>query len=296
MDVGRNSLSIRSIISPIVGVILLILIAAVSLIIGVYYGYLSLNLVRTMLSFSVFAMTLTIVVIAYVEEFQRPKRKPVVVEPIDSGNLDDGEFAFHVENRTGIRISGGSRFAVMPRDLTKNGESLDLYRFNQVNVQRYLLGDDNALKNAMNNNCPMYCHSPASQTDDWRGPWATYLPSEGGDRKKRISTHPFPIYRIMAQSVLNNVMQERNRHDLLEERVQSLVDEYNNQLPDDAEEDFSIEYDSNELVDCVTDCIFPNLNVQDAEEMSVILRNILTCDFKKEDDGWKADDISDHSI
>lgn len=225
---------------------------------GIICGFLGFNWASYILSFFIFSITFFVGSIAYLEEFKRPKKDPVSVRALDQDELDDGEFAFHVENVTGERISGGSRFAVMPRNLTKDGQSIDLYRFGQGSVGSFLFGDDSAIDSALTGNCPMYCDSPAPHTDDWRGPWATYLPSEGGDKIKRISTHPFGYYQIIAQNIFNRIRQTTENRDMnvdMEDRVESLVDEYNSQLPREAKKEFSIEFDPDHLVQCVAECL-----------------------------------------
>ncbi len=281
-------------------------IAGLVLAASLFVLYLFLDALWTFLD--LFLLTLLMVLLTSViagviiwEEWVRPKQPPLLVEAVDSEDLDEDEdFAFNVENVTGSRISGGSRVIVMPRNLKQSDDFVQNFRFPQTAVNEYLHGNRQALDDKLISNSPMYCFAPASQTGEWRGPWATYLAVAGGDKRKKISTKPFQIYNIMANTIRQKAISDRveqrigpagqpDREAIQREteRVEQLITEIGKALKSQVETEHSIQMEAPETL---AGCIFPTIRLDDPSEVSIELRNIARYNFEKEDGDWTCVD------
>lgn len=259
----------------------------------------------TISSLTAFLAVLTIFLLAfvYIEEFWRPRQPPVKLEAVPSQELgEDEKFAFHVENITGRRISGGSQVAILPRNFRADGHTLSLYRFPLPSVRYYLLGNLRALENRLKTNCPLYCQFPAAlERGKWRGYWATYLDVSGGDQKKKISTKPFQYYYNQIESVLQEV-----RNQLFQKYLENIAgnkrgmkfEEIGNKIERELDKGIrkvkkkyqeqvkKYEGEEIERPENLTDCIFPIVEIDEAEKLEIELKNINTFCFKKENDEW----------
>lgn len=247
-------------------------------------------------SLGMFFLTIILVAIVMYEEYYKPNFQiPVKVDPLSLRELEEEEkFSVHVKNRTGNRISGGSRFVILPRDFKIDCMDVDLYRFQPNAVTNFLMGDSEALDEGFVSGCPMYCEAPAGlDPKTWRGLWATYLDPVGGDRRKRLSTTPapFPVY----QSQVNNVIQQaRNelleRHDdeemedgkvakkvenILQKRVTKVMETYEQQVRKNTEEYSEPE----ELMDCIFPAHEDLMDIDGATTIEFELSNIGKFEF-----------------
>lgn len=214
-------------------------------------------------------VTLFIGIIIYVEEYHKPQQPVVKVQPVPADDLDEDEdFAFLVENLTARRISGGVRLAVLPRNLTLDGEEINLHRYPIPHIRQFFLsGNQEILEGELRSNCPMYCQFPAAiEEKEWRGWWATYLDPAGGDVKKKISTSPFPVYHQQVAQIKQSVISETNQSQF-NRRLEILKEKYRAEIKETSGE--SIE-PPNELIGF----IFPTINIDKAETLEVELKNI----------------------
>lgn len=246
-------------------------------------------------------LTAVIAVVVIWEEWVRPKRPPVAVEAVDSESLRaDEDFAFNVENVTGTRISGGSRVVVMPRNLKQSQNPVRHFSFNQPAVLAYLRGNDQALENELKASSAMYCFAPAYQTGEWRGPWATYLPVAGGDKRKKISTKPFQVYRNTAIQTKQRAIQDRieSRSDLTNkspeeiiqeetQKVEQRINRMGQKLKSQVEEQYDIQIETPKTV---LDCMFPTKQLDNSSKLTIELRNIAKYYFKNVDGEWECYD------
>lgn len=283
------------------GILLVVTVGFLSLVAKWIYN----NLTLYFLTFFMVLLTAFIAAVVVYEEFVRIRRLPVKIEPSSSEDLGEEEdFAFKVENRTGSRISGGSEVIVMPRNLTAHGESVNLPRFQLNSVRGYLLGNDQALEKALQTNCPLYCQTPAAITDHWRGPWATYLPVEGGDKRKKISTDSFNAYQIIVNSLKQNVRQQivetdqppnlATEHQGDREDAMQLAGNWVQHRVNGVKDELIDQVDDPEFKEPETlmDCIFPRISIGDAAEVSVELRNLAEYEFENEKGEWVLVDYS----
>lgn len=251
-------------------------------------------------------LTLSIAWVVVREEWLKLRRAPVTVSVASSEDLgEEGAFAFEVDNVTGQRISGGSPVLIQPRNVRVDGEELNLFRFPPHAVESYLLGNQDALSGQLNTGCPMYCQTPAAVTNEWRGFWATYLDVAGGDKKKRIKTEPFAIYRLYVDQIegkLDEFLEEKypgedsgegthlpNAAKLRENEYSTLLEGMRDEYRKQVEATFDDETEQDVVVpEEIIDFIFPSvpIDIDQASEIQVDLKNIGTATFTRDDGEW----------
>lgn len=225
--------------------------------------------------------------IVFWEEFLRPRRTPVHVEPVPEENLENSEFAFYVTNNTATRISGGNKICIMPREIKigKDKKEPKVEHITLQNLKKYLLtGNTDFLKIEEGPaSRAMYCQFPAGlDPTSWRGLWATYLDPEGGDKKKKISNYPFPIYNREVERVVSDCLrtlagQSSNPENSPQETINNRMDKI--------KEEFKRK--TGEEPDGLKECVFPPIKIEDSKRVELVLKNIDSYVFAKKDGKWE---------